>query len=31
MSLNNVILHGRLVGDPELRYTGNGTAVANLR
>jgi single-strand DNA-binding protein len=29
MSLNNVNLHGRLVGDPKLRYTGNGTAVAN--
>ena len=29
MSLNKVILHGRLVDDIELRYTGSGTAVAN--
>lgn len=29
--LNKVILIGRLVQDPELRYTGNGVAVATLR
>lgn len=27
--LNNIILIGRLTHDPELRYTANGTAVAN--
>lgn len=27
--LNKVILMGRLTRDPELRYTGSGTAVAN--
>lgn len=27
--LNRIILIGRLVKDPELRYTTNGTAVAN--
>lgn len=27
--LNNVVLIGRLTRDPELRYTGNGVAVAN--
>lgn len=27
--INNVVLIGRLTRDPELRYTGNGTAVAN--
>ena len=30
-SLNNVLLIGNLTKDPELRYTPNGTAVANLR
>src|SRR5690625_4917352 len=29
MSINKVILVGRLVRDPDLRYTNNGTAVAN--
>jgi single-strand DNA-binding protein len=29
--LNRVILHGRLVADPELRNTQNGTAVAAFR
>ena len=29
MSLNKVILHGRLTDSVELRYTGSGTAVAN--
>ena len=29
MSLNRVILVGRLTRDPELRYTPNGVAVAN--
>lgn len=29
--LNRVILIGRLVADPELRYTQNGTAVTNFR
>jgi single-strand DNA-binding protein len=29
-SLNRVMLIGNLGGDPELRYTANGTAVANL-
>jgi len=29
--MNNVILAGRLGQDPELRYTGSGTAVTNLR
>ena len=28
-SLNHVVLIGRLARDPELRYTGSGTAVAN--
>ena len=27
--LNKIILIGRLTADPELRYTGNGTAVTN--
>lgn len=27
--LNHVVLIGRLVRDPEMRYTGNGTPVAN--
>jgi single-strand DNA-binding protein len=27
--INKVILIGRLGGDPEIRYTNNGTAVAN--
>jgi len=30
MSLNKVQIIGRLGDDPELRYTGSGTAVANL-
>jgi len=30
-SVNKVILIGNLGQDPELRYTGNGTAVCNLR
>ncbi len=30
-SLNKVMLIGNLTKDPELRYTPNGTAVANLR
>lgn len=30
-SVNKVILIGHLGQDPELRYTGNGTAVCNLR
>lgn len=30
-SLNKVILIGRLVSDPELRYTASGLAVANFR
>lgn len=29
--LNKVILHGRLVADPELRHTPNGVAVCNFR
>ncbi len=29
MSLNRVVLLGRLTRDPELRYTGSGVAVAN--
>ncbi len=29
MSLNRVVLVGRLTRDPELNYTGNGIAVAN--
>ena len=29
MSLNRVVLVGRLTRDPELKYTGNGIAVAN--
>lgn len=28
MSINNTVLVGRLTKDPDLRYTGNGTAVA---
>lgn len=28
--LNHIILIGRLVRDPELRYTGNGNAVCNM-
>lgn len=27
--INNVVLVGRLTKDPDLRYTGNGTAVAS--
>jgi single-strand DNA-binding protein len=30
-SLNKVLLIGNLVADPELRFTPNGAAVANLR
>ncbi len=30
-SVNKVILVGHLGQDPELRYTGNGTAVCNMR
>ncbi len=30
-SLNKVMLIGNLGADPEIRYTANGTAVANLR
>ena len=29
MSLNRIVLQGRLVKDPELRHTGSGTAVAS--
>lgn len=29
--LNKVLLQGRLVADPELRYTSSGIAVANFR
>lgn len=29
--LNRIVLIGRLVADPELRYTQNGTAVSNFR
>ena len=29
MALNNIILQGRLVKDPELRYTGSNKAVCN--
>jgi single-strand DNA-binding protein len=29
--LNRVVLIGRLVADPELRYTGSGVPVANFR
>lgn len=29
--LNRIVLIGRLVADPQLRYTQNGTAVANFR
>lgn len=29
--LNRIILIGRLTADPQLRYTQNGTAVANFR
>ncbi len=29
--LNRVVLVGRLVADPDLRYTGSGIAVANFR
>lgn len=28
--LNNVVLIGRLTRDPELRYSGSGTAIANI-
>ena len=31
IDVNNVTLAGRLTRDPELRYTGNGTAVTTLR
>jgi len=31
VSLNKVLLIGNLTKDPELRYTPNATAVANLR
>lgn len=31
MSLNRVLLQGRLTSDPELRHTNNGTAVASFR
>lgn len=31
MSLNKVMLIGNLGADPEMRYTANGQAVANLR
>ena len=31
MNLNKVFLMGRLTGDPELRYTQTGTAVADIR
>lgn len=30
MSLNSVVLIGRLTRDPELKYTPNGTAVCNM-
>ena len=30
-NFNKVLLMGNLTRDPELRYTGNGTAVCNLR
>lgn len=30
-ALNKVMLVGRLTQDPEIRYTGNGVAVTNLR
>ncbi len=29
--INNVVLVGRLANDPEMRYTGSGTAVTNFR
>ena len=29
MSLNHIVLHGRLTSDPELRRTGSGIAVAS--
>lgn len=29
--INNVVLVGRLTKDPDLRYTGNGTAVASFK
>lgn len=29
MSINNVVLIGRLVRDPELRYSPSGTAISN--
>jgi single-strand DNA-binding protein len=29
MSINSVVLSGRMVADPELRYTSSGKAVAN--
>lgn len=31
VGVNNITIIGNLTGDPELRYTPNGTAVANFR
>lgn len=31
MSLNRVLLHGRLVAEPEMRQTSSGVSVANFR